>query len=211
MLINFSLAALALSGSVLPYASPFQEKPGLDLPFLIEPKPVLLSPSIKLATNNISEPKLVCKSCSPAEQRTISFLQDNGIKDRNAVATILGNIRQESGFRTQVCEGGALTGYAGCSRGGFGALQWTDAARFHGLGRHARRIGGDPNTLETQLSYLVSEPDWKMVSDRMKTPGKSIGRYMNYASRWIRWGHHGARTEYAYDYARKIQISGVAQ
>jgi hypothetical protein len=36
----------------------------------------------------------------------------------------------------------------------------------------------------------------------MKTPGKSIYRYMDYAYNWIGWGHHGARTRFAFiDYA----------
>jgi hypothetical protein len=27
---------------------------------------------------------------------------------------------------------------------------------------------------------------------------------MNYAYDWIGWGHHGARTSYAHDYASKL-------
>ena len=38
----------------------------------------------------------------------------------------------------------------------------------------------------------------------MRVSGKSIDRYMNYAYEWIGWGHHGARTQYAYDYASKL-------
>ena len=38
----------------------------------------------------------------------------------------------------------------------------------------------------------------------MKTPGKSIDRYMNYAYNWIGWGIHGARTSYAYEYANRF-------
>jgi len=38
----------------------------------------------------------------------------------------------------------------------------------------------------------------------MKTPGKSIYSYMDYAYSWIGWGHHGARTSYAHDYASRL-------
>ena len=38
----------------------------------------------------------------------------------------------------------------------------------------------------------------------MKTPGKSIDRYMNYAYNWIGWGINGARTSYAYEYANRF-------
>jgi hypothetical protein len=150
--------------------------------------------------------RLICKSCNANEQNTLAFLQDRGITDKNALATIMGNIRQESTFIPNICEGGARTSYYNCGAG-FGLIQWTNAPRYYGLGRHARAIGGNPSSLATQLSYLLSESDWKMVESRMKTPGKSIDRYMSYARQWIRWGHHGARTDYAYDYARKITLS----
>ena len=153
------------------------------------------------------EKRLICKGCNPNEQKAVSFLQDKGIKDKNAIATILGNIQQESTFVPNICEGGARTSYYGCGSGGYGLIQWTDSSRYNGLGSHARLIGGDPTSLDTQLSYLVSESDWKMIEHQMKTPGKSIESYMSSAQRWIRWGHHGARTSYAYDYARKLSLS----
>jgi hypothetical protein len=45
-----------------------------------------------------------------------------------------------------------------------------------------------------------------MIEDQMMTPGKTIDDYMRLARRWIRWGHHGASTDYAYDYARKFTL-----
>jgi hypothetical protein len=86
-------------------------------------------------------------------------------------------------------------------------IQWTDHTRYNGLGRHAYRIGANPSSLYTQLDYMMYEGDWKMIEDQMKTPGKSITDYMRLARKWIRWGHHGARTDYAYNYAsRLIQV-----
>jgi hypothetical protein len=53
---------------------------------------------------------------------------------------------------------------------------------------------------------MLNESDWKMIERGMKTPGRSIDSYMGLASRWIRWGHHGARTDYAYRYANKMVL-----
>ena len=56
---------------------------------------------------------------------------------------------------------------------------------------------------------MLYEGDWKMIENQMKTPGKSITDYMRIASKWIRWGHHGARTNYAYNYANKLVLTEV--
>jgi hypothetical protein len=153
--------------------------------------------------------RLVCKGCNTYESKTLNFLQSNGVTDKYALATIMGNIRQESTFIPNICEGGARTSYRGCMSGGYGLLQWTDSARYNGLGRHADRIGLNPSSIDTQLDYLINEPDWKMIENRMKTPGGTIHDYMRLARKWIRWGHHGARTDYAYDYANRLQIEEV--
>jgi len=152
------------------------------------------------------ERKIVCEGCSSNEIAAVAFLNDYGIIDKNAMATILGNIRQESTFHPNICEGGARVGYGNCYNGGYGLIQWTCASRYDGLGRFAYRYGGDPSSLDTQLRYMVNEVQWKRIEDRMKTSGRSIESYMNYAYSWIGWGHHGARTNYAYDYARKLKV-----
>lgn len=150
------------------------------------------------------EIRLICKSCNANEKIALQKLQDHGIRDPKAIATIMGNIRQESTFLPEVCEGGSRTGYHGCRRGGFGLIQWTSENRFLGLGQYARKIGGNPSSIQTQLSYLLEEGDWKMIEDGMMKPGKTIDDYMHLARKWIRWGHHGARTAYAYDYLKRF-------
>jgi hypothetical protein len=139
----------------------------------------------------------------------LNFLQKQGIKDKNALATIMGNIKQESGFVPNICEGGARIKYESCGSGGYGLIQWTDSSRYNGLGQHAARLGGSASSLDTQLNYLINEGDWKMIERGMKTPGRSIDSYMGLASRWIRWGHHGARTDFAYNYAKKMILTEV--
>lgn len=152
------------------------------------------------------ENRYICKGCNKQESYALAFMQDRGITDKNALATILGNIQQESTFVANICEGGARTSYRGCRSGGYGIIQWTSIDRYEGLGEHAARIGGNPSSIETQLDYMLHESDWKMIEDRMKTPGKSINEYMRLAQKWIRWGIHGARTDYAYDYSEKLVL-----
>jgi hypothetical protein len=157
----------------------------------------------EVAPEKPKEKRLICKGCSEHEQLAVDYFQEQGIKDRNALATILGNIKQESMFVPNICEGGSRTQYHHCGRG-YGLIQWTSADRYYGLGDFAKRFGGNPSSLQTQLGYLTTEVQWKRISDRMKTPGKSIDRYMDYAYSWIGWGIHGARTSYAYEYANRL-------
>ena len=149
------------------------------------------------------EKRLICRGCSNVEQNALDYFQDIGIKDRNALATIMGNIKQESTFQANVCEGGSKTSYHNCY-GGYGLIQWTSANRYYGLGDFARKYGGSPSSLQTQLRYLTNEVQWKRIEEKMKTPGKSIYSYMDTAYSWIGWGHHGARTDYAHDYASRL-------
>lgn len=148
--------------------------------------------------------RYVCKGCNDNETAALNFFQDKGITDKNALATILGNIKQESTFIPNICEGGALTTYERCRAGGFGLIQFTSSDRYYGLGNFAKRVGGDPSSLDTQLNYMIEEPQWQRIQEKMRAPGKPIERYMAYAYSWIGWGIHGARTSYAYDYARKL-------
>jgi len=151
-------------------------------------------------------PKVLrCNGCNEYEQRTVSFLQEQGVKDRKAIAVVLGNIYQESTFIPNICEGGQRMPYQSCRRGGYGLIQFTSQDRYDGLGSHARRIGKDPSTLDAQLSYIVTEPQWKEIEPDLKTPGRSVESYMRSTYRWIGWGIHGARTSFAYDYLKRLE------
>ena len=202
------LGAVATSAATLPPAS--MATSSVVQPFSIVPE----APTQETETKEVvpEKPKvkrLVCKGCNTNETKTVEFLQNRGITDKNAIATIMGNIRQESTFTPNVCEGGARVSYSACRSGGYGLIQFTNAPRFYGLGKFAARIGGDPSTLDTQLQYIMYESDWKMIEPKMKTPGKSINDYMGLAKKWIRWGHHGARTDYAYNYAKRLILTEV--
>lgn len=134
------------------------------------------------------------------ESLTLKILQERGIRDRAALAVMLGNIKQESRFHPNICEGGSRIAYHRCHSGGYGLIQWTTIGRYNGLGRYATRTGGDPSTLQTQLGYLFTEHQWKSIESTMKTSGYSINTYMNATYRWLGWGIHGSRTHYAYQY-----------
>ena len=202
------LGAVATSAATLP--TPSMATSSTVQPFSIVPEgPTQETETKEVVPEKPKVKRLICKGCNTNETKTVEFLQKRGITDKNAIATIMGNIRQESTFTPNICEGGARVSYSACRSGGFGAIQWTNAPRYYGLGKFAARIGGDPSTLDTQLQYMLYESDWKMIEPKMKTPGKSINDYMGLAKKWIRWGHHGARTNYAYNYANRLVLVEV--
>lgn len=214
MLKNLSIVAVSLLGAVATSAATLPTpssatSSNTQISILTEESKTQETATKEVAPEKPKVKRLVCKGCNSNEARTLEFLQSRGITDRNALATIMGNIRQESTFHPNICEGGARVSYNSCRSGGYGLIQWTNAPRFFGLGKHAARIGANPSSLDAQLDYMLHEGDWKMIEPYMKTPGKTINQYMRLAQRWIRWGHHGARTDYAYNYANKLVLTEV--
>jgi hypothetical protein len=207
------LGTVATSAATLPTPS-FASSSATQQPFsIIQEEPVKTQ---ETATKEVApkpekpkEMRLVCKGCNTYESRALDFLQSRGIMDKNALATIMGNIRQESTFIPNICEGGARVSYQSCRSGGYGLIQWTDSARYNGLGQHAQRIGANPSSIDAQLDYMINEGDWKMIEPYMKKPGGTINYYMNLARKWIRWGHHGARTNFAYDYSNRLVLTEI--
>lgn len=140
------------------------------------------------------------------ESVVLRYFQERGITDRAALAVLLGNIRQESMFISNICEGGARVNYHSCRWGGYGIIQWTTSDRYYGLGRFAKQTGGNPSSIHTQLGYLFTERQWKSIEWKMRTPGLGISTYMQAAYRWLGWGIHGARTSYAYNYYDRLYL-----
>jgi hypothetical protein len=196
------LASVTTSSATLPGLFPPPPVSGLP-PFSIIKEFDTKTATKEVAPDKSKDKRLICKGCNENENVALSYFQDIGIRDKNALATIMGNIKQESTFQSSVCEGGSITSYHNCGRG-YGLIQWTSADRYYGLGDFAKKYGGSPSSLQTQLRYLTNEVQWKRIEEKMKTPGKSIYSYMDYAYSWIGWGHHGARTSYAHDYASRL-------
>jgi len=193
------LASVTTNVATLPVFPPLTTPP---VPFSVI-KEFDTTATKEVAPEKPKEKRLICKGCSDHENMALDYFQGIGVKDRNALATILGNIKQESMFVPNICEGGSRTSYHNCY-GGYGLIQWTSANRYYGLGNFAKKFGGSPSSIETQLRYLSNEIQWREIEDRMKTPGRSIYDYMNTAYRWIGWGIHGNRTHYAYEYLNKF-------
>ena len=155
---------------------------------------------VEVVEEVITEPRWTAEGLNENETKALNFFQDYGITDRMALAVILGNIKQESRFHPNICEGGARINYDKCYRGGYGLVQWTTSFRYWGLGNHAKTISGNPSTIDTQLSYLVTEREWKEALWRFKTPEKSLDFYMKGAYRWLGWGIFGNRGYYTQQY-----------
>ena len=149
-----------------------------------------------------------CEDCTQEEQYVLEQLQEKTrITDRNALATILGNIKQESKFIANICEGGARVPYDSCHRGGYGIIQWTSLNRYNGLGMFSDKYGYDPSTLEGQVAYMINEDVFQRYLPEFEGTGKTVSQYMVPAYYWLGWGIKGNRELYAYDYTKKLVLA----
>ena len=146
-----------------------------------------------------------CPTCNKNEQYVLKELQDKtNISDRNALATIMGNIKSESGFRPNVCEGGAIVPYEQCRRGGYGLIQWTTTARYNGLGSFCKKYGCDPSSIEGQTRYMINESQFQKILPEFEGRGMPVHQYMVPAYYWLGWGIKGRREFYSYNYTKKL-------
>ena len=169
----------------------------------IAPPPQVLQEEVQ------TQYKWTAEGLTENELKTLKFLQEQGITDKMALAVVMGNIKQESRFHPNICEGGARIPYGQCHRGGYGLVQWTTSFRYWGLGNHAKTIGGDPSTLETQLSYMVTEREWKKAVQMFKNPNQSKDYYMRGADIWLGWGIFGNRGYYSQQYFDRLYTPSV--
>ena len=143
--------------------------------------------------------------CSPEEQYVLEQLQEHTkITDRNALATIMGNIKQESLFIPNICEGGDRVSYRDCHRGGYGLIQWTSIARYEGLGSFCDKFDCDPSSLEGQTRWMINEPIFQRYLPEFEGSGKTVQQYMVPAYYWLGWGIKGNREVYSYNYTKRL-------
>ena len=146
-----------------------------------------------------------CPDCTPEEQYVLEELQKHTkITDRNALATIMGNIKQESKFIPNICEGGARVSYTECKVGGYGLIQWTSIGRYKGLGNFCAKYKCDPSSLEGQTRWMINEPIFQRALPQFEGGGQTVSYYMKPAYYWLGWGIKGNRELYAYDYTKKM-------
>ena len=146
-----------------------------------------------------------CPDCSPEEQYVLEQLQEHTkITDRNALATIMGNIKQESKFIPNICEGGARVSYRDCLSGGYGLIQWTSINRYNNLGKFCEKYGCDPSSLEGQTRYMINESVFQRYLPEFEGNGKTVSQYMVPAYYWLGWGIKGNREVYSYNYTKRL-------
>jgi len=149
-----------------------------------------------------------CPSCTENEKYVLKELQEKtSITDRNALATIMGNIKSESNFIPNICEGGARVSYYHCYSGGYGLIQWTSSNRYYGLGQFAKKYGCNPSGLECQTRYMINEPTFQKHIHEFEGNGQTVKWYMTTAYYWLGWGIKGYREHYAYNYIKKFVLS----
>ena len=149
---------------------------------------------------------ITCPDCTPPQQYVLKTLQtEAGVTDKTALAVIMGNIQQESNFRHNVCEGGAIVSYDRCLRGGYGLIQWTTQHRYDGLGSFCKKYGCNPSSLEGQTRYMINEMRFRNDLYAFQTNHQTVQYYMNAAYYWLGWGIHGNRTHYSYSFLSKLK------
>ncbi len=197
-MFNKFLAPILISIPVAACASGIQNPPPVDVS-------VNEDKAIKLEVDNKT---WKCPTCSPNEQYVLKELQaKTRISDRNALATILGNIKSESNFHPNICEGGARVPYNACHSGGYGLIQWTSIGRYNNLGKFATKYGYDPSSLEGQTAYMINESVFQRYLPEFEGMGRTVSQYMVPAYYWLGWGIKGNRELYAYDYTRKLVLT----
>ena len=191
ILIASAALAVGLTGPQIPNATEAPETPE------VQPLPVIPY-----------EYSWKCEDCTLEEQYVLEQLQEHTrISDRNALATIMGNIKQESKFISNICEGGARVSYRDCTSGGYGLIQWTSVGRYNNLGKFCDKYGCDPSSLEGQTRYMINESVFQRYLPMFEGDGQTVHQYMVPAYYWLGWGIKGARETYAYDYVHKLKWS----
>ena len=162
----------------------------------------------KITPIEVVEKSWKCPDCSPEEQYVLKELQEHTkITDRNALATIMGNIKQESKFIPNICEGGARVSYRDCHSGGYGLIQWTSINRYNNLGKFCEKYECDPSSLEGQTRYMINESVFQRYLPEFEGGGKTVHQYMVPAYYWLGWGIKGNREVYSYNYTKRLVYS----
>jgi len=194
-LLALSLMTTIPAACAYPSISEIKNPPEVDVTVNVEK-------AIKI---EVEDKEWKCPTCNKNEQYVLSKLQEKTkISDRNALATILGNIKSESNFHPNICEGGARVPYNACHHGGYGLIQWTSVGRYNNLGKFAKRYGYDPSSLEGQTAYMINESVFQRYLPEFEGHGKTVDQYMVAAYYWLGWGIKGHRQQYAYDYTKKM-------
>ena len=197
-LLPLALATTTTAACAYPSISEIKTPPSVDVAVNVE----------KAVPIEVVKKTWKCPGCNSNEQYVLAKLQEKTkIYDRNALATIMGNIKSESNFHPNICEGGARVPYHACRRGGYGLIQWTSIGRYNGLGTFCAKYKCDPSSLEGQVRYMINEPQFQKVLPEFEGGGQPVHQYMVGAYYWLGWGIKGYREHYAYNYTKKLILA----
>jgi len=197
-LLPIALATSIPAACAYPSINQIKNPPAVDVAVNVE----------KAVPIEVVEKEWKCPGCNYNEKYVLQKLQEKTkISDRNALATIMGNIKSESNFTPNICEGGARVPYNRCLRGGYGLIQWTSTNRYLGLGKFAKKYGYDPSSLEGQTAYMINEYTFQKYLPEFEGNGQTVDQYMVAAYYWLGWGIKGYRQKYAYDYTKKMILA----
>jgi len=196
--LPLALASIIPAACAYPSISEIKNPPEVDVT-------VNMEKAVPIEVVEYKEPTWKCPDCTSNEKYVLAQLQEHTkISDRNALATIMGNIKQESKFLPNICEGGARVPYNSCHRGGYGLIQWTTVGRYNGLGKFCSKYGCDPSSLEGQTRWMINEPIFQRYLPMFEGTGQTVRQYMVPAYYWLGWGIKGNREVYAWDYTKRI-------
>ena len=194
-ILPFALASIIPAACAYPTITEIENPPSVDVSVNEE----------KAVPIEVVKKTWKCPGCNDNEKYVLAQLQEKTrITDRNALATILGNIKSESNFHANICEGGARVSYDRCYSGGYGLIQWTSTGRYLGLGSFCKKYDCDPSSLEGQVRYMINEPQFQKVLPEFEGHGFTVAQYMVPSYYWLGWGIKGYREQYAYDYTKKL-------
>jgi len=197
-LLPIALATSIPAACAYPSINQIKNPPAVDVAVNVE----------KAVPIEVVEKEWKCPGCNYNEKYVLQKLQEKTkISDRNALATIMGNIKSESNFTPNICEGGARVPYNRCLRGGYGLIQWTSTNRYLGLGKFAKKYGYDPSSLEGQTAYMINEYTFQKYLPEFEGNGQTVDQYMVAAYYWLGWGIKGYRQHYAYNYTKKMILA----
>ena len=194
-LLPIALATSIPAACAYPSISEIKNPPAVDVAVNVE----------KAVPIEVVEKEWKCPTCNTNEKYVLQKLQEKTkISDRNALATIMGNIKSESNFIPNICEGGARVSYRNCTRGGYGLIQWTTVGRYNALGKFCSTYGCDPSSLEGQTRFMINETTFQRYLPEFEGNGQTVRQYMVAAYYWLGWGIKGRREQYSYDYTKKL-------
>ena len=112
------------------------------------------------------------------------------------LSAILGNIKQESNFRSYICEEDPRVPYDRCVAVVLWNIQWTTESRYNGLGSFCKKYGCDPSKPAGQVRYMINEDQFQSILPEFEGGVDTVAQYMVPCYYWNSLGNQGNRELY---------------